>query len=362
MMKIPTFVIAIIFLFNGCLKDEPLNTSILTYEPVDIGDGLQLSIPSSEAMDSLKLLDVYKSIENNEDFWSLRSLLVFRNGNFVSEAYFRDPADITQRHLIWSCTKQVMSVLMGIAIDEGVFESLDDPISKYFTHELNDHPDKANITLNNLLTMRSGIDYNNDGVKGQTDKLLRQIPDDMIDFILSRPLINNPGSTFHYNDGDPTLLAALLQKVTGKPADIWAYEVLFSKIGFENYNWIRYRDGITFGGFGIETTPRELAKIALCVANHGKQGDQQLIPSDWITSMTTPKVDTEGAYDFGYYWWIDSSRGIHFMWGHGGQFAFIIPSKNLVIIFTSIPNTQGDYQNNADEVLPLVDKIIDLAN
>jgi CubicO group peptidase (beta-lactamase class C family) len=73
------------------------------------------------------------------------------------------------------------------------------------------------------------------------------------------------------------------------------------------------------------------------------------------------QVETNFDYEFGYYWWIDSSRNIKFMWGHGGQFAFIIPDKNIVVVFTSIPNTQGDYEIHADEVLPVVDRIIDIS-
>jgi len=210
--------------------------------------------------------------------------------------------------------------------------------------------------------MQSGIAFSNDGVEGQTDKILRQIPDNITKYILDLPMDTTPGTRFFYKDGDPQLLAAIIQKVSGKPADIWADEVLFSKIGMENYSWDRYKDGQTFGGFGLITTPRELAKIALCVSEGGMWENQQLINEEWISLMISLKVETEIDYDFGYYWWIDPSRNIHFMWGHGGQFAFIVPEKDLVVVMTSIPNTQGDYQIQADEALPLVDMIIGTCN
>lgn len=95
----------------------------------------------------------------------------------------------------------------------------------------------------------------------------------------------------------------------------------------------------------------------MCVANKGKWGEEQIVSESWINEMTIPQVETGGDYQFGYYWWLDSSRNIHFMWGHGGQFAFIGPSKNLVVIVTSFPNTQGMYQIHADEILPVVDRI-----
>ncbi len=356
------FIIILIILINGCVTEEPLNNSFKTINPQNIGDGHTLTTPSAENMDSLRLVDIYNNVYSEENLWSLRSLLVFRNGRLVSESYLKDANDITTPHLIWSCTKQVMGVLTGIAIEKGVIESIDDPISKYLEEELAEHEDKREITLRNLITMQSGINYSNDGLGGETDLLLRQIPDNSIEFVLDRSINYTPGTTFDYNDGNPHLMSAIIQNATGKPTDVWADEVLFSKIEMSNYSWERYKDGITFGGFGIITTPRELAKIALCVADDGVWKNQQIIPFSWIEEMTSEQIEASEDYSFGYYWWIDKTRDIHFMWGHGGQFAFIIPSKNLVVVMTSIPNTQGDYQIQADEALEVVDKIIKICN
>ena len=357
-MRIATIIIASL-LVSGCLSDDPLNKAFETFEPREIGDGLTLSNPTSEHIDSTMLASIYNDIYTDDNLWSMRSMLVFRNGHLVSESYLKDERDITTQHLIWSCTKQVVGVLVGIAVDKGLITSIDDPISKYMETELNGHEDKNDITIHNLLTMRSGIDYENSGVGGETDKLLRQIPENSVDFVLSRPVNAQQGKTFHYNDGNPHLLSALLQNVTGKPTDVWADEVLFSHIGMDNYNWVRYKDGVTFGGFGIETTPRELSKVALCVANDGTWESKQIVSPEWIQDMINPWIDLPDSYfKFGYYWWLDPTRGIHFMWGHGGQFAFIVPEENVVVVMTSIPNTQGDYEIHAEEALPIVDRII----
>jgi len=360
-MKKYILAIVCVVLF-GCLSDDTINNEFDTYKPISIDDGHIISTPAAENIDSLGLIDIYKDVYSDENLWSLRSLLVFKNGKLVAESYLKDDDDITNRHLIWSCTKQVMATLIGIAIDNGLINSLDDPISQYLDEELIDHSDKAKITIHDLITMHSGIDYNNDGANGQTDQLLRQLIDNSVDYILNRPFRSNLDDEFHYNDGDPHLLSAILEKISGEPTDEWADRVLFSKIGLDNYEWDRYKDGVTFGGFGIITTPRDLAKIALCVADNGKWKDEQIVSSEWINNMTSKQVEVNDDYSFGYYWWIDTSREIHFMWGHGGQFAFIYPPKNLVIVMTSIPNTQGDYQIQADEALKIVDKIIDISN
>ena len=98
------------------------------------------------------------------------------------------------------------------------------------------------------------------------------------------------------------------------------------------------------------------------VADSGMWNGEQIVSKEWIAEMTSPQVYASDDYDFGYYWWINKQRNIHHMWGHGGQFAFIVPDKNLVVVMTSFPNTKGDYQVSADDVLPIVDRIIEIAN
>ena len=349
--------------FMSCLKNDELNITFKTLEPKEIGDGLILSDPVAEGMNYSELTNIYEDVYADNNLWSLRSLLVFRNGKLVAESYLKDENDITNRHIIWSVTKQVMGMLTGLAIENGYISSVNDSISNYFDSELVNHTDKNSISISNLLTMQSGINFNNDGLNGDTDKMLRQIPDNSVDYILGLPINASQGTVFHYNDGNPHLMSALLQKQTGKPTDEWADEVLFSKIEFTNYNWVRYKDGTTLGAFGIETTPRELGKLALCVANNGEWKGNQIISSDWIDQMITPHVQSDSPdLSFGYYWWIDESRNVHFMDGHGGQFAFIVPSKDLVVVMTSFPNTQGDYQIKAAEALLILDRIINASN
>jgi len=353
------FILALSILLSSCLKDDPLSKPFISYIPVEINDGLLISTPQEQGIDPDILKDVYTQIHSDENLWSLRSMLVFKNGALVAESYMKDDIYRTQPQMIWSCTKQVMGILAGIAVEEGVISSIDDPMADYLDNIEDKYPDKAGITIRQLLTMHSGIDYNNDGVGGQTDQVLRQIPEELTSFVLSRPIRADQGSSFWYNDGDPQLVASLIQETTGMPTDQWADEVFFSKIGASNYHWVRYKDGTTLGGYGIETTPRELGKIALCVADSGRYNNVQVVPTQWIAEMTSPQAETEADYDFGFYWWQEAQREIHFMWGHGGQFAFVVPAESLVVVMTSIPNTQGKYQILADEVLPVLDLIIE---
>jgi CubicO group peptidase (beta-lactamase class C family) len=360
--NIQIFLLGLVCLssLSSCLKDDNQNLPFNSFQPVDIGDGTILSNPENENMNRSLLEDLYSDIYTNENLWSLRSLLIYRNGHLVSEAYLKDVNDISEKHLIWSCTKQVVGMLTGMAIEQGIIGDVSDPISIYLGNELTNHPDKKDITIEDLLLMQSGIDYNNGE---ETDEILRKIPENSIDFILSLPLKSEPQTDFFYNDGNPHLISGIIHRKTGMALDQWADENLFSKIEVTNYNWVRYIDGITLGGFGIETTPRELSKIAICVADKGRWKSKQIIASQWIEKMTSPIVQTQNPdFSFGYFWWVIEDRNISFMWGVGGQFAFIVPHKNLVVVMTSYPNTKGEYEIQADEALEIVDKVITIAN
>lgn len=352
----------LLILSSGCLKNDDLNQAFVSYEPKNIGDGLTLSTPDDENMDANALRSMYSEVYMDDNLWSLRSLLVFRNGNLVAESYPKDSEDIITRHIIWSCTKQYLGVLVGLAIQDGIISDVNDPLSDYFDDELINHPDKNDLTIHNLLTMQSGLDFENSGLGSDDDILLRQIPDNSVDYVLGLPLIEEQGLVFNYNDGNPHLLSAIIQKKVGQPTDVWANDVLFSKIEMNNYHWVRYRDGITMGGWGIETTPREMAKLALCVADSGSWKGEQIVDPVWISQMLTPYIpDADLGFSFGYYWWIDEARHIYYMDGHGGQFAFIVPAKDLVIVMTAFPNTQGKYQILADEAMEIVDRIVDIS-
>ncbi|MFC2133679.1 serine hydrolase domain-containing protein [Bacteroidota bacterium] len=359
MRHINYLLAAVLIVLPGCLTevDPDLKNDFHSFTPSEINDSWELSDPFTEGMNAEQLEEIYRSVHSDENLWQIRSLLVVRNGKLIAESYMKDEADRMHPRAIWSCTKQVMSILVGIAIDKGLIESLDDTIGMYLP-EVKNYPDKKNITIYNLLTMQSGIGFNNDE---HTDILRGKKTSNSLDWILSLPLIFEQGSAFNYNDGDPHIVSAIIQKVTGKPADEWADEVLFSKLQIKNYQWYRYIDGITFGGFGILFTPRELARVAQCVLNNGSFENETVISSGWIQEMVSQKASYEN-WGFGLYWWIDVERNIFFMNGHGGQYAFVLPDKNMVVVITSEPNTQDNFQLGMERGLQIADRIIEVCD
>jgi CubicO group peptidase (beta-lactamase class C family) len=346
-----------LLLLTSCIKEEEtLKKPFISYKPTQMNDGWQVSSAASENIDTVQLSDIYNDFHGDPEIWQVRSLLVFRNGKLVAESYTKDDEDITTPRAIWSATKQVLGLLTGIALEKQLIKDINDPISDYLI-ETEDYPDKLNITIEHLLTMRSGIDYSNDGLGGQTADILRQLPDKVTSFILGLPLADLPGKKAVYKDGDPQLVSSVIQAACGKSTADWAKKVLFDPMNIKYLEWTQYKDGTTLGGFGILTTPRELAKFGQCVLDSGNWKGTTIVSKEWIAEMTTVRVPDLYGFQFGYLWWKDASRDLTIMSGHGGQYVFINPTKKLLVVMTSEPNTQGDFQFNRELALKWVDRI-----
>ena len=353
------FFIVVLFL-TSCLREDELKRPFDSYTPVILNDGWEISLPVNEGIDAAQLTEIYRNFHADPDIWQARSLLVFRNGRLVAESYTKDDNDRFTPRAVWSCTKQVVGLLTGIAIEKGLISSVKDSIGNYLP-ETEKYTAKENITIEHLLTMRSGIGYSNDGLSGQSDDILRQLPQSILQFILGRPQPYNPGDTSIYKDCDPQLVASIIQKTSGKKTSEWAKDVLFNPMQISNLEWMEYKDGTTLGGFGIMTTPRELAKFGQLVLDSGMWKGTPLIGKNWITEMTKVRVKELYSFQFGYLWWIDTKRNMIYMHGHGGQFVAIFPGKKLVIVMTAEVNTQDNFQLGV-EAFDWATRIADIAD
>jgi CubicO group peptidase (beta-lactamase class C family) len=353
--------LTLFILLSACMMSDNPFMPFDTLEPVNINDGWTISTPAAENINTTALNQIYQDLHSNRELWQMRSLLVFRNDSLVAESYLKDDNDRTNPRAIWSCTKQILSLLTGIAIDSGLLSSVNDPLSAYLSTELTGHSDKSSITIEDLLTMRSGIGFDE---TNDASNLIQKKPADTIDYILNLPMIKSPGQRFHYNSGDPHLIAASIQNEAGIPLEDWADANLFTDLEFNNYDWIKY-DEYNYGGWGISTTPRELAKIAHLVLNNGNWKGQQLVPLAWINSVKLPQVpDLSGSdMEFSYLWSIYHSSTVDYflMAGSGGQFAVVIPDKNMVIVTMSEHDTDGDLELDIYDFLDIVKSIVDIS-
>jgi CubicO group peptidase (beta-lactamase class C family) len=356
----------ILFLLIGiasasCLKEDDFKKPFVTFVPKEINDGWEISTPETEGIRADRLTEIYRDFHNRQDTWQVRSLLVFRNGRLVAESYTKDDNDIVNPILVQSCTKQVIGILTGIAIEKGLFDNVTDSIATYIP-EVRQHEDKKGITIQHLLTMKSGIAYENEGQKGDNFILLQQKPDHILKYILDLPMANRPGQIAVYKDCDAHLMAICIQKAAGIKTSEWAEDVLFDPLEITHLTWSSYRDGTTLGGHGIFTTPRELAKFGQLVLDSGEYKGQQIVSRQWIKEMTKVREQNVYGTQFGYFWRLDAQNKWVMMMGHGGQLVCVVPHKKLIVVITAEPLVQGEYQLSFTDNFNVVKRIIAICN
>jgi CubicO group peptidase (beta-lactamase class C family) len=213
--------------------------------------------------------------------------------------------------------------------------------------------------------MNSGINYNNDGYYGGDAILAREETPNSLDYVLGLDMRSAPGTSYRYKNSDPHLLSAIIQEKVGKTTRDWAREVLFDKIGISKLEWRTYKDGITLGGFGILTTPREMGKIGQLVVNDGVWNGEQIVSKNWMDEMTTARISSDETQNtdiaFCYQWWKEMKRNVSFTWGHGGQFVIINKDKNLIVVITSEKHTEGEHNMSVYQALSVYDRINSIA-
>jgi|WetSurMetagenome_2_1015567.scaffolds.fasta_scaffold59092_2 CubicO group peptidase (beta-lactamase class C family) len=346
---------------SSCLKEDDFKKPFVSYVPKEIFDGWEISTPETEGIQAEKLADIYTEFHNRQDTWQVRSLLVFRNGKLVAESYTKDDDDRINPILVQSCTKQVIGILTGIAIEKGLFDNVTDSIATYIP-EVRQHEDKMGITIQHLLTMKSGIGYENEGQKGNNYILLRQKPDHILEYILDLPMAYRPGQIAMYKDCDAHLMAICIQKAAGIKTSEWAEDVLFNPLEIQHLTWSCYRDGTTLGGHGIFTTPRELAKFGQLVLDSGEYNGQQIVSREWIKEMTKVREQNVYGTQFGYFWRLNTQHKWVMMMGHGGQLVCVVPDKKLIVAITAEPLVQGEYQLSFTDNFDVVKQIIAICN
>jgi CubicO group peptidase (beta-lactamase class C family) len=219
-----------------------------------------------------------------------------------------------------------------------------------------DDPAKRAITLHHVLTMRSGILFDNDNF---TTEMIRQRHTDQARYILAKPLYNAPGVEFYYRDADPQLLSSAVEAVTGRSLAAIAAERLFGPLGITDHVWEANVDGSSFGPFGLFLKPRDLLKIGQLALQNGQWEGEHLVPADWIALATD--VHTSTTYPdlfYGYYWWIVPELDTYSAWGRGGQFVLVVPADQLVILMTSLPSADDDVGTMLPRFLPIARRVV----
>ena len=274
-----------------------------------------------------------EAVETADDMDRLRSLLISQDGELILEQYFNGSDPYTTAN-VKSVSKSFISALIGIAIDEGHVDSLDQPIADYFGDRLNGDPAKGAITVGNLLSMQAGLETTSFYNFGAW-----VLSDDWIGFALRQPFLAQPGGRMLYSTGNTHLLSAILTQATGMSTRDYAQRVLGEPLGIRVQPWTRDPDGIYFGGNNMEFTPRQMMAFGELYMNRGRANGQQVVPEEWVDLSLTPVVRSTRNIErqYGYGWWMRDMAGLQtaYAWGYGGQFILLVEDLGLVVVTTS---------------------------
>lgn len=277
--------------------------------------------------------------------------------------------DGTKLHTMQSVTKSVNSAALGIAIDDGLIEGVNVPVAQFFTdyqYDLSD-PRKAAITIEDFLTMRSGIEWITEGGYENTEHSTSRMEksDQWVQFILDQPMDKEPGTYYEYNDGVSVLLGKIIRQVTGKSVTDWTKERLFDPIGIKSHFWKMTPDGETDSEGGLYLTTHDLARIGYLFLKNGEWDGKQIISKEWVKASTSPVVADVAPNDdynsgYGYQWWVPSfgegKPTIYGGNGYGGQFVMVAPEYDIVVVFNGWrihrPGEKSTYDVLEEIILP----------
>jgi CubicO group peptidase (beta-lactamase class C family) len=295
-------------------------------DPRDDGADWSPTPPEKQGMDSTMLGTGLTKLGNNA---SLFSALVIRHDRLVAERYYHG-SGAQRSNNVHSASKSILQALVHIAIAKGHIKSLDDPVADYLPeYSGNASPDKKKVTIRHMLTMTSGLDWTEDSTESQVEKA-----SNWVQAILGRSLVSVPGTTYNYSTGNTHVVSAVLHKATGMSTCQFAHRYLFGPMGITAEHWGRDPRGIFSGGYNLYLTPREMAKFGLLYLHDGRWAGQPLVPHSAVRAAQTKTTQIDDTFAYSEGWWMHtiSGRSMYFAWGHGGQFIYVIPSADIVLV------------------------------
>ncbi len=302
---------------------------------VDLSSGWLRASPGEVGMSASALLGATDAASGIPLF---RALLVARHGRLVAENYFGG-TDSTTLFDVRSVTKSVVCALTGIALRDGVLPGTAASVALYLaSSDTLDSADSA-VTVRHLLTMTSGYAW--DETTGP-DYNSWIVADNHVQYLLDRAHTAPPGATFTYNSAAAHTLGVVLEDAAATPLPRYASEHLFGALAVDTVAWEPLDRGTVNGGAGIALRARDLLKFGQLFLQRGWSGDASVVPESWVDSVTRPQfawrtvVGSLQRVTYGMLWWVsDANPAAFFAWGYGGQFVYVVPSRDLVVVATT---------------------------
>ncbi len=323
--------------------------------PASMDDGWQTAEPEAAGFDAGALCAVLQSVA--EGGANIHGVLVERRGRLVAELYRRGkdrsiwslfaretrfgPAVV---HDLRSVSKSIVGLLFGIAAQQRTIDLTASALSFYPEYAHLRSPERAAITLEHVLTMSTGLEWNesvtsygslaNDETRLYWDWAPYR-------YVLSRPIVAKPGMQFNYNGGGTALLADIIVRTTRTQLRQFARSALFEPLGIREWEWVADPYGRPLAFAGLRMRPRDLAKIGRLVLAHGQWEGRQIVPAEWVTQSLRPRIATSDGLHYGYQWWIGTVdwKGRRVTWGagigNGGQRLWVVPELDLSVVTTA---------------------------
>lgn len=336
MKKVISISIILITLTGCFVGDEtPPDPSVWEY-----------ALPSEVGMSDAALLNL-DTVTAFGTFDPIRSMIIIKDDKLIFENYYGGDDRSSIRSLVRS--SPIIAILaVGIAFDEGWIPNLSTPIEALlggnYTNAFAEDPLKREITVAHLLTHRSGFSWNENitSIQNPDNDLNRLVgSQDMVRFVLEKPMEANPGVRFNYNTGTSVIMAKIVEAVSGQDFRDFVEERIFRPLGIENYTLDGDITGNTNVATGLSLSTLDLAKLGYLHLNEGLWMNQRIVSTQWITELSTPQSVISTNINYGYFWQVYSDditfitllepNDTYFF----SQHVYINPSQNLLITFST---------------------------
>lgn len=366
-MKNSIFLSLLTILFFGCQSNI---TSQYHYQrPKSMNDGLEVGSLPEVNIDSVLIIKAINNIYSGK-LSGVHSMLIYKDGKLVLDEYFqgnRYQWDGPNHHGAWtqwhrdslhelmSASKSIASACIGIAIDKGFIDSVQQSIFDYLPdHQHLRQGGKENITIEHLVSMRAGLEWKEwsapySSAANPAVGIWFQQEKDPISFILEMPLVDEPGTRFNYSTGNMYVLGEILRNASGLTIDTFSVKHLFEPLGVDTLDWY-----LTFGNGvwdtnSLKLSPRSMVKFGVTFLNKGIWKGQRIISEQWVEKSAMPfdgnlginvPGEASGKMGYSYTWWTKnykrSGKTIHLYTasGWGGQHIMVLPEVKTVVVFT----------------------------
>ncbi len=328
-----------------------------------LGGATELASASAEAFDPAAVDRAARALPR------LRSLLVSQRGRVLFERYYGG-AGAEKPTNVKSASKSVISTLVGIAIEHGLIPGVETPIARYFPELVRDpDPRKREITVGHLLAMRPGLE----GTSGRSYGAW-VLSRNWVRHALARPMFADPGDAMEYSTGNSHLLSAILTSATGMSTWQFANDALAKPLGFTLAQWPRDPQGIYFGGNEMLMTPKQMLTFGELYLNEGRHAGRQIVPERWVARSCEGRarvfradrrpawfgLDPTRDRRYGLGWWVHDIAGHDscFAGGYGGQYLWVRPELDLVIVTTAPPDVSEERRDHRRLLFDVVSRLI----